>query len=80
MNSCRMHLRVTNVPPISDKFSYFVKTMILLMLKTTTEQEIMIFDLVLSPAYGFFILQLIQYARACSSYECFILKAVRLSS
>ena len=26
-----------------------------------------------SPAYGAFISQLIRYARACSSYECFIL-------
>ena len=33
-----------------------------------------------SPAYGVFISQLIPYARACSSYECFILRAVRLSS
>ena len=33
-----------------------------------------------SPAYGFFISQLIRYARACSSYECFILRAVRLSN
>ena len=33
-----------------------------------------------SPAYGVFISQLIRYARACSSYECFILRAVRLSS
>ena len=34
-----------------------------------------------SPAYGvFFISQLIRYARACSSYECFILRAARLSS
>ena len=33
-----------------------------------------------SPAYGFFISQLIRYARACSSYECFILRARRLSS
>ena len=32
------------------------------------------------PAYGVFISQLMQYARACSSYECFILRAVRLSS
>ena len=28
-----------------------------------------------SPAYGVFISQLIRYARACSSYECFILRA-----
>ena len=32
-----------------------------------------------SPAYGVFISQLIRYARACSSYECF-LRAARLSS
>ena len=32
-----------------------------------------------SPAYGVFISQ-IRYTRACSSYECFILRAVRLSS
>ena len=33
-----------------------------------------------SPAYGVFISQLIRYARACSSYECFILRAAHLSS
>ena len=33
-----------------------------------------------SPAYGVFISQFIRYARACSSYECFILRAARLSS
>ena len=33
-----------------------------------------------SPAYGVFISQLIRYARASSSYECFILWAVRLSN
>ena len=33
-----------------------------------------------SPAYGVFISQLIRYARDCSSYECFILRARRLSS
>ena len=32
------------------------------------------------PAYGFFISQLIQYARARSSYECFIMRVVRLSN
>ena len=31
-------------------------------------------------AYGVFISQLIRYARACSSYECFILRTRRLSS
>ena len=33
-----------------------------------------------SPAYWVFISQLIRYSRACSSYECFILRARRLSS
>ena len=32
-----------------------------------------------SPAYGVFISQLIRYTRACSSYECFILRARRLT-
>ena len=32
------------------------------------------------PAYDVFNSQLIRYARACSSYECFILRARRLSS
>ena len=32
-----------------------------------------------SPAYGVLISHLIRYARACSSYECFILRATRLS-
>ena len=33
-----------------------------------------------SPAYGVFISQLKRYARACSSYEWFILRARRLSN
>ena len=33
-----------------------------------------------SPTCGVFISQPIRYARACSSYECFILRAVRLSN
>ena len=33
-----------------------------------------------SPDYGVFISQLIWYVRACSSYECFILRAMRLSN
>ena len=33
-----------------------------------------------SPAYGVFISQLIRYAMASSSYECFILRAMRLSN
>ena len=31
-----------------------------------------------SPAYGMFISELIRYARACSSYECFILRVSKL--
>ena len=33
-----------------------------------------------SPAQGVFISHIIQFARTCSSYECFILGAVRLSN
>ena len=33
-----------------------------------------------SPAFCVFISQLTRYARTCSSYECFILRATRLSS
>ena len=33
-----------------------------------------------SLAYGVFISQIIRFPRACSSYECFILRAVRLSN
>ena len=33
-----------------------------------------------SPSYGVFISQLIRYARASSSYECLILRAVQLSN
>ena len=37
-------------------------------------------NLLSSPAYGVFISQLIRYTRACSTYDCFILRARRLSS
>ena len=33
-----------------------------------------------SPAYGVCISQLIRYARACSSYGCFVRRATRLSN
>ena len=33
-----------------------------------------------SPVYDVFISRLIRYARACSSYECFILRTTRLSN
>ena len=37
-------------------------------------------DIPSSPAYGVFISQFMRYTRACSSNECFILRAARLSS
>ena len=37
-------------------------------------------NILTSPAYGVFISKLIRYARACSSYRCFILRATRLSN
>ena len=37
-----------------------------------------LFNIPSLPAYDVFISQLIRYARACSSYECFILRAARL--
>ena len=33
-----------------------------------------------SPAYDVYISQLVRYARACSSYGCFILRVTRLSN
>ena len=33
-----------------------------------------------APAYGDFVSQLIRYTTACSTYECFILRAVQLSN
>ena len=33
-----------------------------------------------SPAYSVFISKLFRYVRACSSYECYILRAVRVSN
>ena len=36
------------------------------------------YNILVSPAYGVFISKLIRYARACSSYGCFILRATRL--
>ena len=45
-----------------------------------TATEVAGWNIPSSPAYGVFISQLIRYARACSSYECFILRAMRLSN
>ena len=52
--------------------------MISISTSQTFRSGVVIFHLRL--AYGIFISQLIRYARACSSYECFILRARRLSS
>ena len=46
----------------------------------THESVLHIRNILFSHAFGVFISQLIRYARACSSYECFILKALQLSN
>ena len=46
----------------------------------THESVLHISNILFLPAFGVFISQLIRYARACSSYECFILKALQLSN
>ena len=46
----------------------------------TTNMPFMSSKISSSPAYDVFISQLIRYVRACSSYECFVLRAVRLSN
>ena len=48
--------------------------------RLTLSSNILSSNIPSSPAYGVFISQLIRYSRACSSYECFILRARRLSS
>ena len=48
--------------------------------KRISDKDVYLSNIPSSPAYGVFISQLIRYARACSSYECFILRASRLSS
>ena len=45
----------------------------------TVAPTICLFCLFSLLTYGVYIAQLIRYSRACSSYECFILRAVRLS-
>ena len=47
---------------------------------TSISQTLLGSNIPSSPAYGVFISQLIRYVRACSSYDCFILRAARLSS
>ena len=45
-----------------------------------TNFPLMSSNIPIPPAYGVFISQLLRYARACSSYGCFILRATRLSN
>ena len=45
----------------------------------TVLSRVATFHLRIAQAYGVFISQLIRYARACSSYECLILRETRLS-
>ena len=74
----------TNCAPLlADIFLYsyeaeFIQS--LLSIGITNLQTFLRSNIPSSPAYGVFISQLIRYARASSSYECFILRAVRLSN
>ena len=54
--------------------------MISISTSQTFHSWVVLWNIPSSPAYGVFISQLIRYDRACSSYECFILKARWLSS
>ena len=45
-----------------------------------TNFQFLSYDFRISPAYGVFNSQFVQYARACYSYRCFILRATRLSN
>ena len=62
------------------KVSYALPFTTNVTISTSISQTFLSSNIRSSPAYGVFISQLIRYARACSSYECFILRATRLSS
>ena len=68
--SCRSRVMVSCARPFTTNVT----------ISTSKSQIFLRSNIPSSPAYGVFISQLIRYARACSSYECFILRAVRLSS
>ena len=59
----------TSINDKSDDFNFHI-----------TNFPILSSNIPISPAYGVFISQLIRYARACSSYGCFILRATLLSN
>ena len=63
---CQLH---TSIYDKQDDFSFNI-----------TNFPFLSSNILSSPAYGVFISQLKLYARACSAYECFILRARRLSS
>ena len=70
--SCRSRVTVSCVLPFTtkrDDFNFHI-----------TNFPFLSSNILSSPAYGVFISQLRRYSRACSSYECFILRAARLSS
>ena len=65
--SCRSEGTVSCALPFTTNFNFHITNFPFLSSNITS-----------SPAYGVFISQLIRYARACSTYECFILMAARL--
>ena len=67
-------------PLLADIFLYPYEADLIQSLLATLKKQLAYRFNPSSPAYGVFISQLIRYARACSSYECFILRARRLSS
>ena len=69
MCSCKALDTVIDIIHIHDDFNFHI-----------TNFPFLSSNIPSSPAYGVFISQLIRYARACSSYECFFLRAVRLSN
>ena len=78
-------LQRASLPLLSYIYYCRLGGMVNFTLQFTTNETISIFpflssNIQSSPAYGVFISQLIRYARTCSSYECFILRARRLSS
>ena len=68
--SCRSRVTVSCALPFTTNAT----------ISTSISQTFLSSNIPSSPAYGVFISQLIRYARACSSYECLILRAVLFSS
>ena len=68
--SCRSRVTVSCALPFTTNVT----------ISTSISQNFRSWVAIFHLRYGVFISQLIRYARACSSYESFILRAVRLSS